>query len=150
MISKAYNIAFSKDQVRNFKELLDKAPQAQHEPYLQNLHCVALEVRSPKSQPYTNVHEELLFWLHGEGLDKDEIQDHLPSQVSLPLREALRFCKLNLTQIATTKWPEALYRLIGREDVIKNIKTLESKDDVLDVDRLFGLASQGNQAAEKS
>lgn len=66
------------------------------------------------------------------------------------MREALRFCKLNLTQIVTTKWPEALYRLIGREDVIKNNKTLESKDDVLDVDRLFGLASQGNQAAEKS
>lgn len=61
--------------MHNFKELLDKAPLAQYEPYLQNLHCIALDARSPKSQPYSNVYEQLLFWLHGEGLDKDKIQN---------------------------------------------------------------------------
>jgi anaphase-promoting complex subunit 1 len=107
-----------------------------------NVHFLSDGPKAVQNPQYSNVYEQLLFWLHSEKIDKNHILNILPSQVSMPLREVIRFCKLNLSQVSTTQWPEDLYKLIDREDFLKNINSqqMKSKDHILDMDQLIGLA----------
>ena len=44
-----------------------------------------------------------------------------PPIISLPLLEVIRYCRLFLKEVkGSTEWPQALYEMIGREDVVNN------------------------------
>lgn len=64
--------------------------------------------------------EQLLFVLLQEGITLNDISQCLPI-VSLPLLEVIRYCRLFLKEVkGPAEWPQALYEMIGREDVINN------------------------------
>ena len=51
--------------------------------------------------------------------------------IALPILEVIRYCKLHLNEVRTggvKTWPEGLYRLIDREDVINNIDSIHNAE----------------------
>jgi hypothetical protein len=63
--------------------------------------------------------------LHEEQIGKKEI-DLLRADIALPIREIIRYCMVNLNDVFRPenrrRWPDDLFRLINREDVLNNIK----------------------------
>jgi hypothetical protein len=47
--------------------------------------------------------------------------------IALPILEVIRYCKIFLNEVRTggvKSWPQALYRLIDREDVLNNLDNI--------------------------
>lgn len=69
--------------------------------------------------------EKVLFALKEESLGLPEIR-RLPSIVALPLLEIIRFARLFQSEIQTVPaWPDSLYQLIQREDILNNLRLFE-------------------------
>jgi hypothetical protein len=69
--------------------------------------------------------EKILFALREENMDLDELKK-LPSIISLPLLEIIRYARLFQQEIQTlSHWPDSLYKLIQREDILNNLRLFE-------------------------
>ena len=68
--------------------------------------------------------EKVLYCLKEEKLGLDELAI-LPTIVGLPFLEIIRYTRLHQQEIQTVPWPNSLYKLIHREDIINNLKLFE-------------------------
>jgi hypothetical protein len=69
-----------------------------------------------------------------EAITLEDIKQ-LPYIVSLPLLEIIRYCSLFQSEVQTVAvWPDSLYRLIRREDIINNLRLFEQKGQVVGPD----------------
>jgi len=69
--------------------------------------------------------ERVLFTLREESLTQDHLKQ-LPRILSLPLLEIIRYARLFQQDIQTVPaWPDSLYRLIQREDILNNLRLFE-------------------------
>ena len=69
--------------------------------------------------------ERVLFTLREESLTQDRLKQ-LPRILSLPLLEIIRYARLFQQDIQTVPaWPDSLYRLIQREDILNNLRLFE-------------------------
>jgi len=66
--------------------------------------------------------EKVLYTLKEENLSLDEIKK-FPSIVSLPMLEIILYTRLFQSEIQTLpQWPDSLYQLIQREDILNNLR----------------------------
>jgi hypothetical protein len=69
--------------------------------------------------------EKLLFAVKEENLDLAALK-LFPSLLSLPLLEIIRYARLFQSDIQTLPhWPDSLYKLIQREDILNNLRLFE-------------------------
>ncbi|CDW78298.1 UNKNOWN [Stylonychia lemnae] len=69
--------------------------------------------------------EKILFCLKDESLNIDDLKN-IPSIVALPILEIIRFARLFQKDIQTVAhWPDSLYKLIQREDILNNLRLFE-------------------------
>lgn len=76
---------------------------------------------SGSSLYHLHLFEKILFVMKEEQLGVDDLTQW-PQLISLPFFEVLRFTRLYLKDIQTVQWPESLYKLIHREDIINNMR----------------------------
>lgn len=69
--------------------------------------------------------EKVLFGLKEENLSLEEVKK-LPSIISLPILEIIRYARLFQQEIQSiSKWPDSLYKLIHREDILNNLRLFQ-------------------------
>jgi len=67
----------------------------------------------------------VLFALKEENMSLEELRQ-LPSIVALPILEIIRYARLFQAEIQTLpEWPDSLYKLIQREDILNNLRLFE-------------------------